>query len=110
MYRVRLTDEFKRDMKKLPCLIKGKGLVLREVKQEIKETIDLLINEGVLPEEYNDHTLERRPWSGINEYHVFNDVLILYVRVDSHRSIRMIGIRTHETLAAGLSVLDCTDM
>ncbi|MBJ7674298.1 hypothetical protein EFL45_07900 [Weissella confusa] len=60
MYRVRLTDEFKRDMKKLPCLIKGKGLVLREVK--------------------------------------------LYVRVDSHRSIRMVGIRTHETLAAGLSV------
>jgi mRNA interferase YafQ len=56
---------------------------------------------GKLPSAYQDHLLVDRPWGGFNEFHVLDDVLVVYYKVESKRRIRMTAITNHKRLRIG---------
>lgn len=78
---------------------------------EVREAVDILLQDGKLPNVYGDHELSRR-WSGYNEFHLrdtptgvkpsaINDVLMVY-RWDYDELI-LIGVRvsSHDALFGG---------
>lgn len=68
---------------------------------DIKFTMVELKDYGELPEEYDDHVLEDEPWTGFNEYHVLDDLLVIYYKVDKRKRIRFTTITTHKELRKG---------
>ncbi|MDR1013069.1 MAG: type II toxin-antitoxin system YafQ family toxin [Lactobacillales bacterium] len=50
---------------------------------------------------YYDHTLKCEPWSGYREFHVMDDLLVVYYKIDSKKRIRMVTITSHEELSTG---------
>ena len=50
---------------------------------------------------YYDHKLTDEPWIGFNEYHILNDLLVVYYKVDSKKTIRFTTITTHDELRKG---------
>lgn len=97
MYQVKISREFWKSGEFLKEIY-GKH-EYKEILREIKETILTLSETGVLPENYNDHVLEHAPYISFNEYHVREDVLVVYSRKDKRLSFRFVEITNHEKLA-----------
>lgn len=96
-YTVNIPDKFWRSAKKLRC--KYTKDEFTEVIEEIKESIKILANDSVLPDEYDDHPLRRSPYVNYNEYHVYDDdVLIIYFRFEKKLYFRFVEITDHEHL------------
>lgn len=81
------------------------------IVDEVHAAVDLLLEQGRLPPEFDDHKLHRR-FSGYNEFHLrdtpngkkpsdVNDVLVVY-RIDEDELV-LIGIRagSHKRLFSG---------
>jgi mRNA interferase YafQ len=70
---------------------------------EIKEAVKILAETGTLPTQYGYylHKLEREPWAGFLEFHVADDILIVYADVTANKVIRLIGIYNHDLLRQG---------
>lgn len=74
---------------------------INDAIEAIKFSMLELRKHGQLPEEYDDHVLEDAPWTGFNEYHVLDDLLVIYYKVDKRKTIRFTTITTHKELRKG---------
>ncbi|WP_460022994.1 type II toxin-antitoxin system mRNA interferase toxin, RelE/StbE family [Lactovum odontotermitis] len=72
-----------------------------EVRDTIIDAIEFLALGEKLPEYFLDHVLQREPWSGYHEFHVLDDLLVVYYKVDSKRRVRMVTITSHQELSTG---------
>ncbi len=54
----------------------------------LKEVVDLLVNEKLIPRKYKDHVLSGN-YKGVRELHLRPDDLLLYVKVDGEKIILM---------------------
>jgi mRNA-degrading endonuclease YafQ of YafQ-DinJ toxin-antitoxin module len=74
-----------------------------EIYAEIEFAQSLLEEFGTLPDEYHFrlHELTMEPWKGRMEFHVADDILVVYAAVPRLKEIRFIGLCTHEMLELG---------
>lgn len=70
-----------------------------EIIDEIKESIMILANTGELPEEYGDHILVKTPYVDFNEYHLYDDdVLVIYHRFETKKVLHFVEVIDHKHL------------
>ena len=100
-YDIRTTSAFDKRLKNLQSYFDLTNQKAKEAIKTIKETMILLKKDGFLPKEYDDHDLTKEPWCGFREYHVFNDVLVVYYKVEKKRRISFTTITTHDELRKG---------
>ncbi|MDR0300298.1 MAG: type II toxin-antitoxin system YafQ family toxin [Streptococcaceae bacterium] len=75
-----------------------------EIVHEIREVKKVLREQATLPKSlgYQLHRLTDAPWTGYMEFHVADNILVVYADLSSKQTIRLIGIYTHEMLRSGL--------
>jgi len=78
MLNIEYSGQFKKDIKKLKK--RGKEL------EKIKEPIELILNDSILPLIYKDHALVGN-WAGCRDLHVEPDWVLIYVSVRLNPSI-----------------------
>lgn len=102
-YEIRRTSQFKRHLNTLTKRLKLSKSEARETVIEIQEATKILAETGTLPAEhgYMLHELEHEPWLNFMEFHVSNDVLVVYFDRNKKNVIRMVGIYNHELLSTG---------
>ncbi|MDR1473349.1 MAG: type II toxin-antitoxin system YafQ family toxin [Lactobacillales bacterium] len=100
-YAIRTTSVFDKRLKNLQSYFNLTNQEAKEAIKTIKETMILLKKDGFLPKEYDNHDLTKEPWRGFREYHVLDDVLVVYYKVEKKRRIRFTTITTHDELRKG---------
>lgn len=96
-YTVNIPDKFWRSAKRLKH--KYTKDEFADVVEDIKDSIKILATKGKLPKEYHDHLLRRSPYVNYNEYHVYDDdVLVIYHRYEKKLYFRFVEVTDHETL------------
>ncbi|EHN58999.1 type II toxin-antitoxin system mRNA interferase toxin, RelE/StbE family [Oenococcus kitaharae] len=101
MYEIKIEDHFDKQMSSLNKLTPYGDKRNKEVREEILDSIDILEDQGSLPDSYRDHILTDRPWTGFHEYHILDDLLVVYYKVEKKKRIRMIAITNHDQLRTG---------
>lgn len=79
MYTLRTTKIFDRKLKNLQTIFGLTDSQTREIIAEIKELMIELQETGTVPAQYQDHLLKREPWIGYHEFHVLDDLLVIYL-------------------------------
>lgn len=92
MYTVRTTQEFDRDVKR--CKKQGRNMSL------LKEVVDLLSEEGMLPDEYKPHILHDE-YAGLWECHIEDDWLLIWRQNDNKLTLLLTNTGTHKELFLG---------
>lgn len=100
-YEIKSTAVFDKRLRNLKQLFNLSDRDYLEAIQEIKATMRLLENGGSLPEVYFDHELRDEPWRGFREYHVLDDLLVVYYKVEAKKRIRFTTIVSHFKLRTG---------
>jgi len=100
-YEVRLQKSFIKRMESLAAVFGLSEEAAKDARIAIIDAIEYLAAGEPLPENYSDHELKREPWSGYHEFHVLDDLLVVYYRVDAKRRIRMVTITNHKELLTG---------
>jgi mRNA interferase YafQ len=88
MYTLKITSQFKKDLKKIqnnPTKIK-----------HLKEALELLEQDGVLPEKYKPHKLIG-DYVGFMECHIEGDLLLIWLDPEDN-IIKLIRLGTHSQL------------
>jgi len=101
VYEIRLEKSFIKRMDNMAKLFNLENAEAQEVRETIVDAIGLLSLGKSLPEDYADHKLEREPWYNYHEFHILDDLLVVYYRIDKKQRIRMVTITNHEELASG---------
>lgn len=101
MYEVTTTKLFDKRLANLKKYFSLTTNEATEALENIKFSIRQLKENGELPIDYQDHVLKDDPWVGFNEYHVLDDLLVVYYRIDSKNRIRLTTITTHDELRKG---------
>lgn len=100
-YQVRFEKSFVSRMNRLGSLF-GFGMTEeKEVRAEILDAIEVLASGNELDEMYNDHALQKYPWIGYREFHILEDLLVVYYKVDSKKRLRFVTITNHAELSLG---------
>lgn len=98
---LRYEDDCIRDLKFL-------SKIDRTIITDIKAAVDILLDYELLPDEYNDHPLQRL-YSGYDDFHVRdpekgekpndrNDVVVIYKLQDSGRKLLLVRAGSHSRL------------
>jgi len=98
---IRLQQSFVKRMDNLAAIFGLSVQEVREARVAIIDAIELLAAGKALPDYYADHELKREPWSGFHEFHVMDDLLVVYYRIDTKKRIRMVTITNHQELLTG---------
>ena len=88
MYTLKITSQFKKDLKRIqnnPTKIK-----------HLKEFLELLEQDGKLPEKYKPHRLIG-DYAGFMECHVENDLLLVWLDPEE-MVIKLVRLGTHSEL------------
>ena len=101
MYNIKTTKLFDKRFANLGKYFLLSNDEIKEATEAIKYSMVELQQNGVLPDEYDDHVLEDEPWTVFNEYHVLDDLLVIYYRVDKKKNLRFTTITTHRELRKG---------
>lgn len=88
-YSIRYTGEFKRSLKR--CLKHGYD------EQLLTEVLNILTNEGKLPQKYLSHILHGQ-YEGFWECHITNDWLLVWDQNDKELILMMTNTGTHSDL------------
>lgn len=83
------TKQFRKDLKRL----KKSGYPLEELKQ----VIDLLANDEVLPDQYYDHPIRGR-YQGARECHIGPDWLLMYAKEEKTLILFLLRTGTHRDI------------
>ncbi len=86
-YNIKETTQFSKDLKEL--IRNGFDIA------DLKQTVQILIETGTLPDEFKTHTLER-DFSFIYDSHLDVDMILLWRK--SHNTITLVRIGTHSDL------------
>ncbi len=89
MYIVRTTQEFDKDVKR--CKQQGRNM------QHLKDVVDLLIEDGRVPDEYNPHLLHDR-YAGLWECHIEDDWLLVWRQNDNRLTLLLTNTGSHKEL------------
>jgi mRNA interferase YafQ len=89
MYTVRTTQEFDKDVKR--CKQQGCDMQL------LKEVVDLLVEDGCVPESYRPHML-REEYAGLWECHIEENWLLVWRQNDKQLTLLLTNTGTHEYL------------
>lgn len=89
MYRLILTNGFKKDLK----LAKKRGLKMTL----LDEVVSVLVENGKLPAKYKPHVLKGK-YTGLWECHIQPDWLLVWEQEDTIKLITLIAIGTHADL------------
>jgi mRNA interferase YafQ len=89
--RIVTTSRFAADIKRI------RKTLGREAIYEIIECLDLLAREGALPSEYDTHAL-REEYAGESEFHVRDDLLIIYHFNDNESTLVAVRAGSHSEL------------
>src|SRR5699024_3850668 len=114
MYKIKTTKLFDKRFANLKKIFDLSDDEATDATETLKYTMILLQRDGKLPSNkddfdnindpngpYYDHKLTDEPWIGFNEYHILNDLLVVYYKVDSKKTIRFTTITTHDELRKG---------
>ena len=114
MYKIKTTKLFDKRFANLKKIFDLSDDEVTDATETLKYTMILLQRDGKLPSNkddfdnindpngpYYDHKLTGEPWIGFNEYHILNDLLVVYYKVDSKKTIRFTTITTHDELRKG---------
>ena len=88
MFTLKITSQFKKDLKRIqnnPNKIK-----------HLKEVLQLLENDGALPDTYKPHKLIG-DYAGFMECHVENDLLLIWLDPEEY-IIKLVRLGTHSEL------------
>ena len=99
------SDEFDRDFKRLA---RHDATLAREL---VDLMTDCLMREGRVPDMYQPHVLNNPGgvYNGCMEFHLADDVLVLYYPPKPRSFIRMVAILTHNELHTGRRVQQWPD-
>ena len=89
MYSISYAPSFLRAVKR--CKQQGKDLTL------LWDTVQLLINDGKLPESYSPHMLENE-YAGYCECHMEDDWLLVWKQNDTKLTLVLYNTGTHKEL------------
>jgi mRNA interferase YafQ len=68
---------------------------------EIKFVMGELMDSGMVPEGFSDHELKNEPYKGYREFHILDDLLVVYFVIEKKKTIRMVSITSHDDLHIG---------
>lgn len=93
MYHLKIESTFKKDTDRLKKRFP-------ELQEELNAVFNDYLEIGFIRQEYNPHLLDdpKLPYYGDMEFHLFNDLLVIYVEVNHQNSIRFVRIGTHQEL------------
>ena len=89
MYIVRTTQEFDKDVKR--CKLEGRDM------QHLRDVVDLLSEDGVLPDEYSPHVLHEE-YAGLWECHIEEDWLLVWRQNDNKLTLLLTNTGSHDDL------------
>lgn len=89
MYTIRTTQKFDKDVKH--CKQQGRNIQL------LKDVVELLEENGTLPEEYNAHML-RDEYAGLWECHIEDDWLLIWQQNDKQLTLLLTNTGSHKEL------------
>ena len=89
MYIVRTTQEFDKDVER--CKQQGRNM------QHLKDVVDLLIEDGCVPEAYNPHLLHDK-YAGLWECHIEDDWLLVWRQNDNRLTLLLTNTGSHKEL------------
>ena len=89
MYTVRTTQEFDKDVKR--CKKEGCNMQL------LREVVDLLVENGCVPESYQPHMLHDE-YAGLWECHIEDDWLLVWRQNDKQLTLLLTNTGSHEYL------------
>jgi mRNA interferase YafQ len=89
MYIVRTTQEFDKDVKR--CKQQGRNM------QHLKDVVDLLVEDGRVPEEYKPHLLHDK-YAGLWECHIEDDWLLVWRQNDNKLTLLLTNTGSHQEL------------
>ena len=89
MYTVRTTQLFDNDVKR--CKQQGRNISL------LKEVVDLLEENGCVPEEYKPHMLHDK-YAGLWECHIEDDWLLIWRQNDNKLTLLLTNTGSHAEL------------
>lgn len=92
MYIVRTTQEFDKDVKR--CKQQGRNMQL------LKEVINLLEEDGCVPDGYKPHVL-RDNYAGLWECHIEDDWLLIWRQNDNKLTLLLTNTGSHLELFGG---------
>ena len=88
MFTLKITSQFKKDLKRIQN--KPDKII------HLKEVLQLLEEEGMLPEKYKPHKLVG-DYSGFMECHIENDLLLIWLDPEEN-IIKLVRLGTHSEL------------
>ena len=89
MFTVRTTQEFDNDVKR--CKKQGRNM------QHLKDVVNLLEEDGCVPEEYQPHVLHDR-YAGLWECHIEDDWLLVWRQNDNKLTLLLTNTGSHTEL------------
>ena len=89
MYTIRTTQLFDKDVKR--CKQQGRNINL------LKEVVDLLEENGCVPEEYKPHMLHDK-YAGLWECHIEDDWLLIWRQNDNKLTLLLTNTGSHAEL------------
>lgn len=95
-YTIKFEEQFTLD-------VKNKSRKYPDLHDELQDIISEIIEKGTIPKEYNPHILKKSNlnYAGHMEFHLFNDLLIIYVYISKRGTFRFERLGTHEELFHG---------
>ena len=88
MFTLKITSQFKKDLKRIQ---KKPDKIIH-----LKEVLQLLEEEGLLPEKYKPHKLVG-DYAGFMECHIENDLLLIWLDPEEN-IIKLVRLGTHSEL------------
>ena len=89
MYTIRTTREFDKDVKS--CKQQGRNMQL------LKDVVDLLAEDGCVPEEYKPNVLHDN-YAGLWECHIEDDWLLVWRQNDNKLTLLLTNTGSHDEL------------
>jgi mRNA interferase YafQ len=90
-YRIVTTSQFDADLKRIRKTLGRQAII------DIIDSLNVLASEGELPDEYKDHQLHDH-YADEHEYHVYDDLLVIYHFNDSELTVVAVRSGSHQDL------------
>ena len=93
MNHIKAERSFEKDVKRWKKKVSG-------LQEELQEVLEIYFEKGYIPDSYNPHLLDNPslPYYGDMEFHLLDDLLVVYVEISKRNSIRLIRLGTHAEL------------
>ena len=95
-YEVRFEKSFVKRMDNLQSIFNQSTVDTIDARMITRYVFEILAIE-----KYTVHKVLKKLWSEYHEFHVLNDLLVIYYQVDAKKRLRMVTITNHKELSTG---------